>query len=97
MCHFLTDPSVDVQKMAFQLLVQAAKKRTEYLVIEAGVDVDDNFKAELPKELLALIGESVEITQETVRIAFFRISLLTKNAACVWLSTWMDAFVRLLC
>ena len=35
MSHLITDSSVDVQKMAYQLLRVAARKRTEYLVIEA--------------------------------------------------------------
>ncbi|PFH48098.1 hypothetical protein AMATHDRAFT_66268, partial [Amanita thiersii Skay4041] len=55
MCHILMDPSADVQIMAYQLLHIAAKKRTEYLVIEAGVDVDSTVKIELPTELLAIL------------------------------------------
>ncbi|TFK22367.1 hypothetical protein FA15DRAFT_681687 [Coprinopsis marcescibilis] len=37
MCHLITDPSTEVQKMAYQLLKTAAERRTEYLVIEVGV------------------------------------------------------------
>jgi hypothetical protein len=37
MCHLITDPSVDVQKMAYAMLKTAAEQRTEYLVIEVGV------------------------------------------------------------
>ncbi|KAF8634833.1 hypothetical protein AX17_004084 [Amanita inopinata Kibby_2008] len=69
MCHLLMEPSSDVQKMAYRLLHAAAKKRTEYLVIEAGVDVEYALKAELPSELidivhLDLMGESEVLLQE---------------------------------
>lgn len=65
MCHLLMDSSVEVQRMSFQLLQQAAKKRTEYLVIEAGVDVDDSFKADLPKELLVILEDGINLEQES--------------------------------
>ncbi|EEB98781.1 hypothetical protein MPER_01656, partial [Moniliophthora perniciosa FA553] len=61
MCHLLSDPSVDVQKMAYQLLQQAAKKHTEHLVIEAGVDTEDKFKAELPPELVVILQQSLNV------------------------------------
>ncbi|KAI3605699.1 delta 9-fatty acid desaturase [Moniliophthora roreri] len=61
MCHLLSDPSVDVQKMAYQLLQQAAKKHTEHLVIEAGVDTEDKFKAELPPELVVILQQNLNI------------------------------------
>lgn len=74
MCHLLTDPSVDVQKMTFQLLQQAARKRTEYLVIEAGVDSDDNFQADLPEELLLILQATFDqaewVQQEGVRLLY---------------------------
>ncbi|KAJ7584094.1 hypothetical protein C8J56DRAFT_1005201 [Mycena floridula] len=54
MCHLLTDPSAEVQRRTFQLLQQAAKKRTEHFVIEAAVDSDDTFWADLPPELLSI-------------------------------------------
>ncbi|KAF9255353.1 hypothetical protein L218DRAFT_1008664 [Marasmius fiardii PR-910] len=57
MCHLLSDPSVDVQKMAYKLLQQVAKKRTEHLVVEAGMDTEDKFKAELPHELLVALQQ----------------------------------------
>ncbi|TFK41660.1 hypothetical protein BDQ12DRAFT_678315 [Crucibulum laeve] len=59
MCHLVTDPSNDVQKMAYQLLHSAAKKRTEHLVIEAGVDSEDAVKAELPLELLDILQRNI--------------------------------------
>ncbi|THV07136.1 hypothetical protein K435DRAFT_710473 [Dendrothele bispora CBS 962.96] len=64
MCHLLLDPSVDVQKMAYQLLQQAAKKRTEHLVIEAGVDTVADFKAELPLELMVILEQTSNFEPE---------------------------------
>ncbi|KAF7338785.1 Delta-9 fatty acid desaturase protein [Mycena sanguinolenta] len=64
MCHLLADPSVDVQKMAYQLLTVAARKRTEHFVVEAGVDVDAIVKADLPLELLDILQTSLNLNQE---------------------------------
>lgn len=77
MCHLLTDPSIDVQKMTYQLLGVAARKRTEHFVIETGVDVDAVVKAELPLELLDILqinlnhaqGDLLDL-EESVRYAF---------------------------
>ncbi|KAG1837363.1 hypothetical protein DFJ58DRAFT_863015 [Suillus subalutaceus] len=55
MCHLLTDPSYEVQRMGYSLLHKAARKRTEYFVIESAVDTEDNVSAELPAELLAIL------------------------------------------
>ncbi|KAJ7746508.1 hypothetical protein DFH07DRAFT_962981 [Mycena maculata] len=63
MCHLLADPSVDVQKIAYQLLGVAARKRTEHFVIEAGVDVDAVVKADLPLELLDILQTSLNLSQ----------------------------------
>ncbi|KAJ7484301.1 hypothetical protein FB451DRAFT_1554863 [Mycena latifolia] len=63
MCHLLADPSVDVQKMTYQLLAVAARKRTEHFVIEAGVDVDAAVKADLPLELLDILQTSLNFNQ----------------------------------
>ena len=41
--------------MAYHLLNVAAKKRTEHLVIEAGVDVESTTKINLPDELIAIL------------------------------------------
>ncbi|KAI0360435.1 hypothetical protein OH77DRAFT_1418351 [Trametes cingulata] len=59
MCHLVTDGSVNVQRMAYQLLHEAAKKYTEELVIEAAVDTEGTMKAELPIELLDILQRSV--------------------------------------
>jgi hypothetical protein len=61
MCHLLTDSSVEVQKMAYQLLHEAAKKRTEYLVIELGVDTEDAVEAQLPVELIDILQQSLSL------------------------------------
>lgn len=50
--------------MAYQLLHGAAKKRTEHFVIEAGVDTDATFKADLPPELLNIVQRTVNPNYE---------------------------------
>jgi len=48
--------------MAYQLLHKSAKKRTEHIVIEAGVSVpdSDSIKPELPPELIAFLQRSID-------------------------------------
>ena len=60
MCHLVTDTAESVQRMAYQVLQGAAAKRTEHLVIESAVDTEDEFKAELPAELLELLSRLVD-------------------------------------
>ncbi|KAI9062239.1 hypothetical protein FKP32DRAFT_1593812 [Trametes sanguinea] len=62
MCHLVTDGSVNVQRMAYQLLQEAAKKYTEHLVIEAAVDVEGTMQVELPLELLDILQR--DLSQE---------------------------------
>ncbi|TFK64592.1 hypothetical protein BDN72DRAFT_260036 [Pluteus cervinus] len=57
MCHLVIDASSEVQRMAYKLLNNAAKKRTEHLVIEAGVETESNVKIDLPKELLDILQQ----------------------------------------
>ncbi|CAA7268465.1 unnamed protein product [Cyclocybe aegerita] len=59
MCHLIEDPSPKVQKMAYELLRTAARKRTEYFVIEAGVDTESVVKPTLPEELLEIVQREV--------------------------------------
>ena len=59
MCHLVTDGSANVQRMAYQLLHEAAKKYTENLVIEAAVDVEGTMKIELPVELLDILQRNL--------------------------------------
>ncbi len=76
MCHLLLDPSVSVQKMAYSLLQQAAGPRTEFVVVEAGVDSGTDSKPELPEELLQVIrtaSEKIELNeneQESVSCSY---------------------------
>lgn len=55
MVHVLGDPDVSILRMVYPLLQTAAKKRTEHVVIEAGVDTSEDAKFELPAELLVLV------------------------------------------
>lgn len=54
--------------MAYALLQEAAKKRTEYLVIESGVDTEDVAQAELPIELVDLLQCSLSFEDDPGRI-----------------------------
>jgi hypothetical protein len=47
--------------MAYELLRGAAHKRTEHLVIEAGVDTESVVKSVLPWELVSLLQQSLDI------------------------------------
>jgi hypothetical protein len=62
MSHLIEDPSTTVQKMAYQLLKAAAQKRTEYFVIEAGVDTEAVVHATLPLELLEIIQRDLHFS-----------------------------------
>lgn len=64
MCHLLTDPSYEVQRIGYSLLHKAARKRTEHFVIECAVDIDDGVTAELPAELLAILQSNFPSTEE---------------------------------
>ncbi|KAG6865555.1 hypothetical protein C0991_001559 [Blastosporella zonata] len=61
MCHLVTDSSVEVQKMAYRFLVIAAKKRTEFLVIEAGVDSEGAVNMDLSESLLNILQRSTAL------------------------------------
>ncbi|KAG1741443.1 uncharacterized protein EDB91DRAFT_1130453 [Suillus paluster] len=63
MCHLLTDPSYEVQRMGYSLLHKAARKRTEHFVIESAVDAEDTVSAELPAELLAILQSSLTLAE----------------------------------
>jgi hypothetical protein len=64
MCHLIEDPSVSVQKMAYQLLKVAARRRTEHFVIEAGVDTEAVVQATLPLELLEILQRDINFTYD---------------------------------
>ncbi|KAJ3574319.1 hypothetical protein NP233_g1845 [Leucocoprinus birnbaumii] len=59
MCHLVTDHSLEVQKMGYGILRVAAKKRTEHLVIEAGVDTESSVDATIPSELMDIVQRHV--------------------------------------
>jgi len=59
MCHLLTDSSCEVQKMAYRFLQEAAKRRTECIVIEAAVDTAGVVKIDLPPELMDLLQRNL--------------------------------------
>lgn len=63
MCHLLNDSSVEVQKMVYELLQASAKKRTEYLVIEAGVSGEEPIKLELPAELVSFLQQNIDFEE----------------------------------
>ena len=48
-------------KLAYELLWEAAHKRTEHLVIEAGVDTEFVIKSVLPWELVLLLQQSLDV------------------------------------
>lgn len=66
MSHLITDSSVDVQKMAYQLLQVAARKRTEYLVIEAAAATVTDAEGE----------EETPVVQETKAAGLIPVELL---------------------
>lgn len=66
--------------MAYGLLQEAAKKRTEYLVIEAGVDTENIIQGELPPELISILqrsfnSEDDQDRSENVRSRHAKLSL----------------------
>ena len=65
MVHLLQDSCHKVQKMAYALLKEAAKKRTEYFVIEvaasAGGDGEEEVKATLPRQLVEFLVREVDV------------------------------------
>jgi E3 ubiquitin-protein ligase listerin len=66
MAHLILDSSTDFQKMAYQFLRGTAKKRTEHLVIEAGVDTEGTVKADLPAEILDILQRTISSGQTAV-------------------------------
>ncbi len=101
MCHLVMDGSVNVQRMAYQLLQEAAKKYTEELVIEAAVDTEATMKSELPTELLDILQRSLnhEEAEEygQVLVPFVLVCLrssLTNSTGVVRLSFGLDGYLR---
>ncbi|KAF9075216.1 hypothetical protein BDP27DRAFT_38333 [Rhodocollybia butyracea] len=76
MCHLLSSDfssSISTQtlpssvllihnhQLSYQLLRKSAKKRTEYFVLEAGVDTEGKVQSHLPMELMKLLQQSVNV------------------------------------
>ena len=103
MCHLLTDHSSYVQKTAYRFLNIAAKKRTEYLVVEASLDVDSGPKIELPEELIAILQHSFDgidsetwWQQQVQSCALIFYTHLKRLIECSWISPRMDVGFRLI-
>lgn len=101
MCHLVTDHSLEVQKNAYSILQMAARKRTEHLVIEAGVDTESTVKATLPLELLDVIQRHMNFAtiddedEEQVSTPYSRMNHLVKEIVeCLWFFAWLDVDVR---
>lgn len=75
--------------MGYHLLHNAARKRTEHFVIEAGVDTEHVVKPELPHELLAILkqslgsGEVLDLGEQ---------SILRNKEVSGYLLAWMITF-----
>lgn len=84
MCHLVMDTGIEVQKKAYMLLQQAAYKRTQHLVVEAAVDTENTFKAELPPELLSILQQTINFDDAE--------SLEHPNNVFGYLLSWMIVF-----
>lgn len=75
--------------MGYYLLHNAAQKRTEHYVIEAGIDMEDVVKPVLPLELLAMLqqslssGEAPDLDEQ---------SILRNKEVSGYLLAWMITF-----
>lgn len=80
--------------MAYLLLRDAAAKRTELIVIEAGVDSEGVFKPELPIELMDLLTRPFDVSESDIQVkhqVLAYILLLIHCTGFVWISARMDA------
>lgn len=55
MCHLLQDELLETQRVVYDLVRNAARKNTERLVIEIGLDTTGAMQPRLPTELLDLL------------------------------------------
>ncbi|KAJ3784444.1 hypothetical protein GGU10DRAFT_357775 [Lentinula aff. detonsa] len=76
-------------QLAFQILHKATKKYTEHFVLEAGVDTEGKLEAQLPKELMVLLQQSVnlDIDADDANLTGGR-----EHAVFVYLLGWMLLF-----
>ena len=100
MVHVLGDSDVSILRMVYPLLQTAAKKRTEHVVIEAGVDTNEDTKFELPVELLHFIQTAIDsqisgpdrmVCLETY---LFEKCDLMVIAESIWTSIGLDGYIR---
>lgn len=100
LCHLLQDPSLEVRKIAYELLREGAKKYTEKTVLEVEVDTTGDVKPSIPAELTDLlaeipVGEDGEVYTDTVSIRHRSTDhLLTSSLkrSLPYLLSWMVAF-----
>jgi hypothetical protein len=96
MCHLLSDASIDVQKSSYRLLQNAARKRTEHLVVEVGVDTEDVVKAELPPQLVGILERDLHFDdleyEEQVRklkpLSIHNFDTLARMSSGICLGGW---------
>jgi hypothetical protein len=96
MCHLVRDPSNDVQKMAYQMLRAAAVKRTEHIVVEAGVDVEGTYEPKLPAELLEILSTQIDVEEDhptVIRVCALS-SYADHKAGCFWISARLGIMSR---
>lgn len=93
------DTSTDVQKRAYQFLENAVKKRTEYFVIEAGVDADTTVNATIPPEILDILQRIINLDEanldtQVILLPFYLSSslILDKQNVFGYLLSWMLLF-----
>jgi septum formation topological specificity factor MinE len=68
MCHLVMDSANEVQKMAYQMLREAAKKYTEDVVVEAAVDAEGAYHAVMPTEVLDILSRTIDVQEETIEV-----------------------------
>ncbi|KAJ3986996.1 hypothetical protein F5890DRAFT_1406039 [Lentinula detonsa] len=95
--NHLSDELMDHQTFykasPFQILHKAAKKCTEHFVLEAGVDTEGKLEAQLPKELMVLLQQSLnlDIDADDANLTGDILNLFTQ-AVFVYLLGWMLLF-----
>ncbi|KAG8925869.1 listerin E3 ubiquitin protein ligase 1 [Tulasnella sp. 418] len=83
LCRLLKDPSLEIQKASYHLLMQVVSKRTERIVVEAAVASEENdSRVELPKELLDLLQKDLYSGDEDV----------SDEELATYLFAWMVTF-----
>ncbi|KAF8329398.1 uncharacterized protein EI90DRAFT_3125180 [Cantharellus anzutake] len=72
LCSLLSDSSLKVKMITYELLLASGKARTEKLVIEGEVDVSGDFRASLPVGLMSLLSLDFEVDDDSRQaLSFF--------------------------